>query len=260
MSDLRLDVSLVKRGLAPSRERAQEAIRAGMVCVNGAVATRASQRLTESDRLEVTGDPIGFVSRGGLKLQAALDAFGIDPAGRVCLDAGASTGGFTDCLLRRGAARVHAVDVGHGQLHESLRADPRVVSMEETDLRTLTQLPQPADMGAVDVSFISLTLVLPALHRLLAPGATLVALIKPQFEVGPAGLGKGGIVKDDALKQEAVERVLEAARETGFSVLACITSPVLGTEGNAEYLAHLTRPLNGAQASRLHPEPRTLDS
>ncbi|MFB5083422.1 TlyA family RNA methyltransferase [Symbiobacterium thermophilum] len=237
MAGERLDVALVSRGHFPSRERAQEAIAAGMVRVNGRVITKPARKVDPGDAIEVTGDPIGYVGRGGLKLQGALDQFGIDPAGRVCLDVGASTGGFTDCLLRRGARRVYAVDVGRDQLHPSLRQDPRVVVMEETDIRSVAALPEPVELAAVDVSFISLTLVLPAVARLLAPAGQIVALIKPQFEVGPGGVGKGGIVRDPAQHRLAVDRVLRRAAELGLACVRVIDSPILGTEGNREFLA-----------------------
>jgi 23S rRNA (cytidine1920-2'-O)/16S rRNA (cytidine1409-2'-O)-methyltransferase len=238
MSDpIRLDVALVQRGLSPSRERAQEAINAGLVLVNGKVAAKPALKVSESDTIEVTGDPIGYVGRGGLKLEGALEQFQVDPAGLVCVDVGASTGGFTDCLLRRGARLVYAVDVGRDQLHPDLRKDPRVVNMEGTDIRTVTSLPEPPQLASVDVSFISLTLVLPGVVRLLAPGGRVVALIKPQFEVGPGGLGKNGIVKDPKRHREAIDRVLAAAGALGLNqVGAVIDSPVLGTEGNKEFL------------------------
>lgn len=241
MAGERLDVALVTRGHFASRERAQEAVAAGMVRVNGQVITKPARRVGQDDRIEVAGDPIGYVGRGGLKLQGALDRFGIDPAGRVCLDVGASTGGFTDCLLRRGARRVYAVDVGRDQLHPSLRADSRVVAMEETDIRAVEALPEPVALAAVDVSFISLTLVLPAVVRLLAPDGQIVALIKPQFEVGPGGVGKGGIVRDPAQHRRAVDRVLAAAEALGLACRQVIESPILGTEGNREFLAWLVR-------------------
>ena len=183
-------MALVSRGHFPSRERAQEAIAAGMVRVNGRVITKPARKVDPGDAIEVTGDPIGYVGRGGLKLQGALDQFGIDPAGRVCLDVGASTGGFTDCLLRRGARRVYAVDVGRGQLHPSLRADPRVVAMEETDIRRVERLPEAPALAVVDVSFISLTLVLPAVVRLLEGGRRHFVLdLSPVTFVDSMGLG-----------------------------------------------------------------------
>ncbi len=238
----RLDVALVRRGLVPTRERAQEAVRAGMACVNGAVVSKAAWKVVPADLLTVTGDPIGYVGRGGLKLAAALDRFAVNPSGRVCLDIGASTGGFTDCLLRRGAARVYAVDVGRTQLHATLRDDSRVVVMEETDVRSLESLPEAPSLATVDVSFISLTRILPVIPRLLSPGGQVVALVKPQYEVGPGGLGKGGIVKDAALRQAAIARVLAAAVEAGFAVGEPMPSPILGAEGNQEFLVLLTAP------------------
>lgn len=241
----RLDQALVARGLFPSRERAQAAIRAGLVTVNGRPAAKASFRVEPADVLAAAGDPIGYVSRGGLKLVAALDHYGVHPAGLVCLDVGASTGGFTHVLLERGAAQVYAVDVGRDQLHPDLRKDPRVVVMEGTDVRTLGALPGlPAVLVTVDVAFISLTLVLPHLAR-LAPGAPVVALVKPQFEVGPGGLGKGGIVKDARARGRALDRVLAAAQAAGYRPETPIPSPVLGTEGNQEFLTVL-RPGSGA--------------
>lgn len=240
MGGVRLDVALVQRALTASRERAQEAVRAGLVRVNGQVVTKAAHKVQEEDVLEVLGDPIGYVGRGGLKLEAALDRFGISPEGLVCLDAGASTGGFTDCLLRRGARLVYAVDVGRDQLHPDLRADPRVVVMEGTDIRSLRSLPEPPALATVDVSFISLTQILPAIASLVAPGARIVALIKPQFEVGPGGIGKNGIVRDPRQHRRAVDRVLAAASALGLRAGAVIESPVLGTEGNKEFLTCLT--------------------
>jgi len=248
MAGERLDVALVNRARFASRERAQEAIAAGMVRVNGQVITKPARKVGPDDQIEVTGDPIGYVGRGGLKLEGALDRFGIDPSDLVCLDVGASTGGFTDCLLRRGARRVYAVDVGRDQLHPSLRADSRVVVMEETDIRSVEGLPEPVALAAVDVSFISLTLVLPAVVRLLAPGGQIVALIKPQFEVGPGGVGKGGIVRDPAQHRAAVERVLARARELGLACRQVIESPILGTEGNREFLAWLVAPPDFARS------------
>ncbi|HWI64446.1 MAG TPA: TlyA family RNA methyltransferase [Symbiobacteriaceae bacterium] len=236
MAEARLDVALVQRNLAPSRERAQEAIGAGMVLVNGKPAGKASMKVADTDALEVTGDPIGYVGRGGLKLEGALDHFGIDPAGLVCLDVGASTGGFTDCLLRRGARLVYAVDVGRDQLHADLRREARVVNMEGTDIRTVLQLPEAPQLASIDVSFISLTLVLPAVARLVPPDGRIVALIKPQFEVGPGGVGKKGIVRDPRQHRAAVARVLEAAGLLGLIAADVIDSPVLGTEGNKEFL------------------------
>lgn len=245
----RLDVALVQRNLVPSRERAQEAIAAGMVLVGGSVAKKASQRVGPDETIAVTGDPIGYVGRGGLKLEAALDRWQLDPAGTVCLDVGASTGGFTDCLLRRGARLVYAVDVGRGQLHPTLLADSRVVSMEETDVRTLHSLPEAPVLAVVDVSFISATLVLPHVVRLAAPGACIICLVKPQFEVGPGAVGKGGIVRDRGARQRAVDRVVSAAAAIGLKFGGSMASPVLGTEGNQEYLALFGLEQNGRSTS-----------
>jgi 23S rRNA (cytidine1920-2'-O)/16S rRNA (cytidine1409-2'-O)-methyltransferase len=241
MSEVRLDVALVQRGLVPSRERGQEAIAAGLVLVNGKHVTKPALKVTEADRVTVTGDPIGYVGRGGLKLEGALERFAIDPQGLVCLDVGASTGGFTDCLLRRGARLVYAVDVGRDQLHPDLRKDRRVVVMEGTDIRMVMELPEPPALVSIDVSFISLTLVLPPVVRLLAPGGLVVALIKPQFEVGPGGVGKKGIVKDPKQHRAAIDRVLAGAAALGLRAGEVIDSPVLGTEGNQEFLTTFRR-------------------
>lgn len=239
---IRLDQLLVERGLAESRARAQALILAGKVRVGEGDAARADRKA--GDLLDATvelrvlaSEP--YVSRGGHKLAAALDAFGVDPAGRVCLDVGASTGGFTDVLLQRGAARVYALDVGRGQLAESLRRDPRVVSIERTNARTLTAttFPEPVDLAVIDVSFISLGLVLPAIAATLRPGpdAPIVALVKPQFEAG-RGRTDHGVVRDPVVHREVLERVVAAAAEQGLGARAVIASPILGPEGNREFL------------------------
>ncbi len=238
----RLDVLLVRRGVFPSRERAQAAIMAGEVLVDGLPAAKPGQRVRETARLEVRpGQP--YVSRGGIKLARALDAFGIDPRGLVCLDVGASTGGFTDCLLQRGARRVYAVDVGYGQLAWSLRRDPRVVVLERVNARYLSrrEVPEPVALAAVDVSFISGLKVLPAVRELLMSGGQVVWLIKPQFEAGPEKVGKRGVVRDPAVHREVLARVLAGAEELGFSVRGLIPSPVRGEEGNIEFLAWLEK-------------------
>jgi len=236
----RLDDLLVTRGLAPNRTRARADIMAGRVRVAGQVVAKAGTRVPADAELSCQAPP-PFVGRGGLKLRAALDAFGIDPAGRAVLDAGASTGGFTDCLLQRGARAVLAVDVGHGQLDPRLAADPRVTVMDRTNVRHLTpaELPGPVDLVVADLSFISLTAVLPTLRALLAPGGEMVLLVKPQFEVGRGNVGKGGIVRDPALREAAVERVAEAARALGLEAVGRLPSPVTGAKGNVEYLLHL---------------------
>jgi 23S rRNA (cytidine1920-2'-O)/16S rRNA (cytidine1409-2'-O)-methyltransferase len=235
----RLDRLLVETGLAPSRAQAADLVRRGAVSVAGVPALKPGALVHAGAVLEVETGASPYVSRGGLKLAAALEAFGLEPAGRVALDIGASTGGFTDVLLARGAAKVYAVDVGRGQLHERLRADPRVVGLEATDARTLDARIVNERVSAIvaDVSFISLTLVLPAALRLAAEGAWLVVLVKPQFEAGRAAVGKGGIVREAAEREKAVERVRTFIEgEGGWTILGEITSPILGGSGNEEFL------------------------
>jgi 23S rRNA (cytidine1920-2'-O)/16S rRNA (cytidine1409-2'-O)-methyltransferase len=234
----RLDQLLVERGLVSSRERAQALVRAGLVRVAGTPSDRPDQLVAADQVIEVAGGT-GYVSRGGEKLAAALDAFRIDPRGRSCLDVGASTGGFTDVLLQRGAERVIAVDVGYGQLAWSLRQDPRVIVMERVNIRHLDQLPQPADLGVIDVSFISLRLVLPRARQLLSPPGEVVALVKPQFEVGKGAVGKGGVVRDPAQHEQVLDELRRFAAEIGYQVAGQLPSPVLGTKGNREFLLYL---------------------
>ena len=241
----RLDELLVARGLAPTRSRAQALILAGQVRVGEGDAARLDRKagdLVARDTAIALTERDPFVSRGGHKLAAALDAFRIDPAGRICLDAGASTGGFTDVLLQRGATRVYAVDVGRGQLAETLRQDPRVVSMERTNARALTpsSLPEPIDLAVIDVSFISLGLVLGPIASTLRLGrdAPIVALVKPQFEAG-RGRTDHGVVREPAIHREVLERVVESAQALGLGTRAVIASPILGPEGNREFLLHL---------------------
>ncbi|MCC6982849.1 MAG: TlyA family RNA methyltransferase [Bauldia sp.] len=236
---LRLDEAIVARGLLPTRSRARDAVLRGSVKVDGVTAARPGAAVAETSAITLDDPAAEYVSRGALKLVAALDAFGFDPAGRVCLDLGASTGGFTEVLLRRGAAFVFAVDVGHGQLHPSLAADPRVRSMEGVNARDLdaSSFGRPVEAVVADLSFISLTLALPPALSLAAPGAWLVALIKPQFEVGKAAIGKGGIVRDPIATETAIERiVLWIGRQDGWSVEGVIPSPLKGGDGNAEFL------------------------
>jgi 23S rRNA (cytidine1920-2'-O)/16S rRNA (cytidine1409-2'-O)-methyltransferase len=233
---LRADRLLVERGLFDSRSKAQAAIEAGLVSANDAPVRKASEEIAVDAILRATpAHP--YVSRGGLKLAAALDRFGFDPEGRICLDVGASTGGFTQVLLERGAARVYAVDVGHGQLHDSLRGRPEVVSMEGTDIRKLSpgRLSDPPDLVTIDVSFISLKLVLPAALAFAKPPAQLVALIKPQFEAGRAAL-KRGVVRDTAVHAAVCEEITGFAGTLGWRVLGIIPSPIAGGDGNAEFL------------------------
>ncbi|MCB9742048.1 MAG: TlyA family RNA methyltransferase [Alphaproteobacteria bacterium] len=238
----RADVLLVKAGLAPSRQRAQALIMAGKVLADDQPVQKAGARLPVDAALRLKGEDIPFVSRGGLKLDAALEAFAVPVAGRSCADLGASTGGFTDCLLQRGAAKVYAIDVGYGQLAWKLRQDPRVVVMERTNARHLESLPEPVSLLVGDLSFISLKLILPTIVRLTAPGADCVLLVKPQFEVGREGLGSGGRVKDEELRARAIAEVLDAAREAGFEALGDVPSPVAGAKaGNVEHLVWLQR-------------------
>ncbi len=234
----RLDQLLVDRGLVENRARARALILAGQVLVNGQKARKAGQIVDEESRLEIL-QPMPYVSRGGLKLQAALDHFGIRVEGRVCLDIGASTGGFTDCLLQRGARRVYAVDVGRGQLDWKLRNDERVVVLEGVNARHLRRehVPEPVDLVVCDVSFISVTLILPRLPPLLASEAEMVILVKPQFEVGRGQVGKGGIVRDPALQEAACRKVAVAVQSLGFRA-EWIPCPVLGAEGNQEFLLY----------------------
>jgi 23S rRNA (cytidine1920-2'-O)/16S rRNA (cytidine1409-2'-O)-methyltransferase len=232
----RADLLLVARGLLDSRAQAQAAIAAGLVSANGQPVRKASEMLPRDAAL--TAQPAHpYVSRGGVKLAAALDAFGFSPEGIACLDIGASTGGFTDVLLRRGAARVVAVDVGHGQLHPRIFGDRRVMSLEGRDIRsvTLDEIGGPVGAAVIDVSFISLALVLPAVVPLLCEGGWLVALIKPQFEVGRK-FARGGIVRDDAARREACNRSLSLARELGLDMKDVIPSPITGGDGNVEFL------------------------
>ncbi len=233
---------LVERGLAASRHRAQAAIMAGQVYVNGLRVEKAGTAVPEDAPIEVRGNPVPYVSRGGLKLEKALDAFKVDLDGVKAIDVGASTGGFTDCMLSRGAEKVYAVDVGYGQLAWSLRSDPRVVCMERTNARYIGPelIPEPLDFGAVDVSFISLRLILPAVASVLKEGARMVCLIKPQFEAGRCQVGKKGVVRDKAVHLEVLQNFLKHADEAGFTVEDITFSPIKGPEGNIEYLGYLT--------------------
>ena len=251
----RLDVLLTERGLAESRQKAQAIIMAGQVFWQGKRMDKAGASVPEDAELEVRGG-LKYVSRGGLKLEKAMETFDLpDLTGAVAIDAGASTGGFTDCMLQNGAAKVYAVDVGYGQLAWSLRSDPRVVCMERTNVRYLTgeDIPEPLDFGSVDVSFISLRLILPALRTLMKPEGELVCLIKPQFEAGKEKVGKKGVVRDRSVHREVLEQFLRHADECGFYVKDLTFSPIRGPEGNIEYLGHLTvreqPPYNGDLAA-----------
>lgn len=241
MSDKkRLDVVLVERGLQSSRERAKAVIMSGVVYVNNQKADKAGLLCAETDQIEVRGS-LRYVSRGGLKLEKALDTFAVDPAGLSVIDIGASTGGFSDCLLQRGAQKIYAVDVGYGQLAWSVRCDPRVVCMERTNIRYVTseQIPDKLDLAVCDVSFISLRLVFPVVHSLLKPEGQMLTLIKPQFEAGREKVGKKGVVREPETHIEVIETVLYHAKQTGFTVTGLTYSPIKGPEGNIEFLAQL---------------------
>ncbi len=238
-------MAVLAAGLAPSRERAQALILGGKVTVDGVTERRASVPVRDGAVVALKVEDHPYVSRGALKLEKGLDAFAIDPAGRTCLDVGASTGGFTDLLLRRGAARVYAIDVGYGQLDFGLRQDPRVVVLERTNVREmdLALVPEPAQLAVIDVSFISLTAVLPRVAELLrTPGAPIVALVKPQFEASRDAVGKGGVVRDPAARQAAIDKVATWARQAGFAVGEVVESPITGPAGNVEFLLQLATP------------------
>lgn len=234
----RLDVAVLERGLAPSREKAQALIMAGQIYVNGQKASKAGVSVKPEDQIELRGGQLPFVSRGGLKLDKAMHTFPIDLKGKICMDVGASTGGFTDCMLQNGAEKVYAIDVGYGQLAWKLRTDARVVNLERTNFRYVTrqQVPDAIDFASVDVSFISLRLILPVLFDRLKPGGEAVCLIKPQFEAGREKVGKKGVVRDPSVHEAVIQTVCSFARETGFSILGLTFSPVKGPEGNIEYL------------------------
>ena len=241
MAKKRLDLLLVERGLADSRQKAQALIMAGQVYTGERRCDKAGQTLDEETVLEVRGQPMPYVSRGGLKLEKAMGAFSIELRDKIAADIGASTGGFTDCMLKNGASKVYAVDVGYGQLAWSIRNDPRVVCLERTNARYLTreQIPEPLDFASIDVSFISLGLILPAVRPLMKDAGEAAALIKPQFEAGREKVGKKGVVRDPAVHREVLEQFLCQAEQSGFSVKGMSFSPILGPEGNIEYLGYL---------------------
>ena len=250
MSKERLDLVLVTRGLAESRSAAQKLIMAGEVFVGESRADKPGTLIAEDAPIHLR-QGLPFVSRGGVKLQAALDAWSMDVAGMVCADVGASTGGFTDCLLQRGAARVFAIDVGYGQLDWRLRRDPRVVVVERTNARYLTSLPEPIDLATIDVSFISLALILPAVTGWLRPEGQIVTLVKPQFEAGREQVGKGGVVRDPAIHADVLQRVLSWANTHGLTPVGVIRSPITGPAGNVEFLARLERERPPREASEI---------
>ena len=239
----RLDVLLTEQGYADTRTKAQAIIMAGQVYVDGQKADKPGISYSETVTIEVRGESCPYVSRGGLKLEKALRNFGVKPDGYVCSDSGASTGGFTDCLLQQGAKKVFAIDVGYGQLDWKIRSDPRVVVMERTNIRYVTpeDLGEPLDLSVIDVSFISLKIVLPAIRALLKPGeGQVLCLIKPQFEAGKEKVGKKGVVREPETHKEVLDHFVELAHSLNFSIQGMTFSPVKGPEGNIEFLAHLT--------------------
>lgn len=246
----RLDILLVKKGLAPSREKAKTMIMEGNVFVDNNREDKAGSSFDENARIEIKGNTLKYVSRGGLKLEKAMIHFGITLDGKVCMDIGASTGGFTDCMLQNGASKVYAVDVGYGQFAWKLRQDERVVCMEKTNIRYVTpeDIADRLDFASVDVSFISLTKVLGPARALLQDDGEMVCLIKPQFEAGREKVGKKGVVRDKAVHEEVIHKVIDFALETGFSILNLEYSPIKGPEGNIEYLVYIRKTEEGSMA------------
>ena len=258
MMKTRLDIKLVQLGLVSGRDKAKAIIMAGIVYVNGQKADKAGTEVLDEDKIELRGETLRYVSRGGLKLEKAFESFPIQVQNAICMDIGASTGGFTDCMLQNGAKKVYAIDVGYGQLAWKLRTDERVVNLERTNFRHVTkeQVADPVNFASVDVSFISLTLILPAAYPLLSDDGEMICLIKPQFEAGKGFVGKKGVVKDSQIHQDTIVKVIDFAVETGFSVLGLTFSPVKGPEGNIEYLVYLKKELS----PRLEIDPEMISS
>ena len=258
MMKTRLDIKLVQLGLVSGRDKAKAIIMAGIVYVNGQKADKAGTEVLDEDKIELRGETLRYVSRGGLKLEKAFESFPIQVQNAICMDIGASTGGFTDCMLQNGAKKVYAIDVGYGQLAWKLRTDERVVNLERTNFRHVTkeQVTDPVNFASVDVSFISLTLILPAAYLLLSDDGEMICLIKPQFEAGKGFVGKKGVVKDSQIHQDTIVKVIDFAVETGFSVLGLTFSPVKGPEGNIEYLVYLKKELS----PRLEIDPEMISS
>ena len=256
MKKQRLDQLVFERGLTESRERAKTTIMSGIVYVNGQKVDKPGTPVDPEADIEVRGNALPYVSRGGFKLEKALKVFPVDPAGKLCIDCGASTGGFTDVLLKNGAAKVYAVDVGYGQLAWSLRTDERVVNLERTNVRYITeeQIPEPLDLAVMDVSFISIKLVIPAVGKLLKDGADYICLIKPQFEAGKDEVGKKVVVRDPAVHLAVIRSFMEFVETSEFTLMGLDFSPIKGPEGNIEYLAWLKK---GRYEARL-PEPEQL--
>lgn len=239
MAKKRLDVLLVEHGLVETRQRAQALILAGDVQVNGSRVDKAGALVADDAEIALRAS-LKYVGRGGLKLDGALDAFHVDPRGQICADIGASTGGFTDCLLQRGAARVYAIDVGYGQIAWKLRSDPRVVVMDRVNIRQLDGLPELIDLAVIDVSFISLTLVVPVVRTLLQPRGEIIVLVKPQFEAGREQVGKGGIVRSVRVHRAVIEKIARHAAEVDLRVRGICRSPIEGADGNVEFFTHLS--------------------
>ena len=256
----RLDVLMVRKNLAASREKAKALIMSGIVYVNGQKEDKAGTAFEDTAQIEVRGNTLPYVSRGGLKLEKAMKCFGLDLAGRVCMDVGASTGGFTDCMLQNGAVKVYSIDVGHGQLDWKLRNDPRVMCMERTNIRYVTpdQIGEPVDFSSIDVSFISLTKVLGPVREILGDGGEVVCLIKPQFEAGREKVGKKGVVRDPQVHLEVIRMVMDFARQAGFHLLNLEFSPIKGPEGNIEYLLYLKKCAKGDGENHLPQNPEAV--
>ena len=249
----RLDVALTERGLVASREKAKVVIMEGLVYVNGQKSDKAGAQLKDDDKIEIRGETLRYVSRGGKKLEKAMEVFPISLQNSVCIDIGASTGGFTDCMLQNGAVKVYSVDVGYGQLAWSLRTDERVVNLERTNIRYITeeQIPEPVDFASVDVSFISLTLVLPVAYRLLKENGQMVCLVKPQFEAGKDKVGKKGVVREPEIHKEVIRKVADCAKELHFILSGLDFSPIKGPEGNIEYLLYLKKEENSSETENI---------
>ena len=257
----RLDLLMMERALAPSREKAKAYIMAGNVYVDGQKEDKAGTMFHETVKIEVRGNTLPYVSRGGLKLEKAMNHFGVELDGKVCMDVGASTGGFTDCMLQNGAVKVFAIDVGRGQLDWKLRQDPRVVCMEKTNIRYVTpeDIGEPVQFSSIDVSFISLTKVLQPISNYLTEDGQIVALIKPQFEAGREKVGKKGVVREKSTHREVIHKVIDYAMSIGFRVLNLEFSPIKGPEGNIEYLVHLEKCGQTDQISELIDVDKTVD-
>ena len=256
----RLDVLMVRKNLAASREKAKALIMSGIVYVNGQKEDKAGTAFEDTAQIEVRGNTLPYVSRGGLKLEKAMKCFGLDLAGRVCMDVGASTGGFTDCMLQNGAVKVYSIDVGHGQLDWKLRNDPRVMCMERTNIRYVTpdQIGEPVDFSSIDVSFISLTKVLGPVREILGDGGEVVCLIKPQFEAGREKVGKKGVVRDPQVHLEVIRMVTDFGRQAGFHLLNLEFSPIKGPDGKIEYLLYLKKCAKGDGENHLPQNPEAV--